>query len=372
MMTQTIAILHDAYRELNAKKLFWIVLALSGVVVLAFAALGINAEGLQILWWTIEVPMFTTQTMTEETFYKLTFHNLGIGLWLTWIATVLALVSTASMIPDFISSGSIDLMLSKPIGRLRLFLTKYVAGLLFVTLQVTVFTVCSFFVIGVRGGAWELSLFWAIPIVVLFFSYLFSICVLLGLLTRSTIASLLLTILFWFLIFAVGATETIFLQLRVERELRASNGQSQVETLEARVDEAREEGDEERLNRMQNLLDRKQEQVEEARESQETWERVHWYSFLGKTILPKTSETVELLDRVLVTTEEMEQFVDSQREDPPPMTGDSPIYVDPADLNLELEKRLRARSVWWVVGTSLGFEALMLALGGWIFSRRDF
>ena len=40
MLTQTLALLLDAYRELNAKKLFWITMILSGVIVLAFAAVG--------------------------------------------------------------------------------------------------------------------------------------------------------------------------------------------------------------------------------------------------------------------------------------------------------------------------------------------
>src|SRR6185437_5144958 len=96
-----------------------------------------------------------------------------------------------------IGGGSIDLYLAKPIGRARLFLTKYLAGLLFVTLQVVVISVGSFFVLGLRGHDWEPGLFWAIPIVVCFFSYLFAVCVLLGVKTRSTIAALLLTILCW-------------------------------------------------------------------------------------------------------------------------------------------------------------------------------
>ncbi len=395
MMTQTLAILHDAYRELNAKKLFWIVLALSGVVVLAFAALGIDEEGIQIFWWTIPVDFFNTSRMSEETFYKLMFHNLGIGLWLTWIATILALVSTASIIPDFISSGSIDLVLSKPIGRLRLFLTKYIAGLLFVTLQVGVFTLCSFLVIGIRGGAWELSLFLAIPIVVLFFSYLFSVCALLGMISRSTITALLLTILVWFLAFSVGATETIFLQLRVEREMRVASGTKQVEVRRQRLEETQQdlaalheeagatepatEAEEERqeledrLARMREQLDTKEAQLERARKSEQTWSRVHWYSYLGKTLLPKTSETVELLDRVLLTTEDMEGLVDAQRDSAPTFSsGDDEIYVDQIDVSLELQRHLRKRSVTWIIGTSLGFEAVMLALAGWIFCRRDF
>ena len=65
--------------------------------------------------------------------------------------------------------------------------------------------------IGLRGGAWEPGLFLAVPLVVCFFSYLFSVCVFLGVVTRSTLAALLVTLLFWFLVFSVGAAENLLL-----------------------------------------------------------------------------------------------------------------------------------------------------------------
>jgi ABC-type transport system involved in multi-copper enzyme maturation permease subunit len=75
--------------------------------------------------------------------YKWVFSVFVIGIWAKWAALVLALISTASIFPELIASGSIDLYLSKPISRLRLFLTKYVGGLLFVVLQMTIFAVTS-------------------------------------------------------------------------------------------------------------------------------------------------------------------------------------------------------------------------------------
>ncbi len=42
-MIQTLALLNAAYRELNARKLFWVTMGLSLLIVAAFAAVGINA-----------------------------------------------------------------------------------------------------------------------------------------------------------------------------------------------------------------------------------------------------------------------------------------------------------------------------------------
>ena len=42
VLTQTGAIFYDAYRELNARKMFWISLGISLLVVACFALIGIN------------------------------------------------------------------------------------------------------------------------------------------------------------------------------------------------------------------------------------------------------------------------------------------------------------------------------------------
>ena len=129
---------------------------------------------------------------------------------------ILAVISTAAIVPDFVSGGAVELALSKPIGRVRLFLTKYFMGLLFVTLQVGVFSLASFLVIGLRGGAWEPRLFMAIPIVVGVFSFLFCVSALVGLLTRSTIAALLLTLLFWIFLFILNAADSSTLLIKAQ------------------------------------------------------------------------------------------------------------------------------------------------------------
>ena len=61
----------------------------------------------------------------------------------------------------------------------------------------------------------------SIPVVVLIYSYVWSICTLYGILTRSTIASLLLTLLTWFFIFGIYAGETAMLNLSVDSRVTA-------------------------------------------------------------------------------------------------------------------------------------------------------
>ena len=208
-MIQTWALLVDAYRDLNAKRLFWVVLAVSGLVVAAFAALGLDHGSVTLLGWTTPVHSPLLAFITPAVFYKRAFVTFGVDVWLSWLASILALVSTAGIFPDLMAGGSIDLYLSKPIGRVRLFLTKVAGGLLFVTLQVTVFCGCCFVLLRARGGQWEPGVFLAVPLVVLMFSYLFAVCVLLGVVTRSTVAALLLTLVFWAIAWGVQRSDDL-------------------------------------------------------------------------------------------------------------------------------------------------------------------
>jgi ABC-type transport system involved in multi-copper enzyme maturation permease subunit len=356
ILRQTFAIFHDAYRELNHKKLFWIVLAISGLVVAAFGVVGINDKGFSIMWWQIDSSIFNTSLMPRPVFYKTMFASLGVGVWLTWGAAILAIISVSSLIPDFVAGGSIDLVLSRPIGRMRLFLTKYAAGLLFVALQVGLFTTAAFLVIGLRGKAWEPGLFWCVPLVLLFFSYLWAVCALVGLVTRSTIASLLITMLVWLLIFGLHATEGLFQTLRIRDEMR-------LEVLDKDLTRATEHG---------NPTDRIERRIAEITKSSRWVRNTHRAVYGVKTLLPKTKETVALLERVLISQAEIDQLQKDDAQMPPMSFDPDDVRLNPRELQKRIVAEQRSRPLWWVLGTSVGFEAVVLGAACWIFARRDF
>lgn len=358
MMTQTLALLLDAYRELNSKKLFWITLGLSLIVVGGFAAIGLNERGVTILHWTVETPMLNASIIPASTFYMFVFANIGIPVWLTWAASILALISTASIIPDFLAGGSVELTLARPIGRVRLFLTKYFTGLLFVALQVSVFTLACFLVIGIRGSSWEPKLFLAVPIVLVFFSYLFSICALLGLLTRSTIAALLLTLLAWVFLFSVNQTDKLFIMLREQAAAEAQQLTRRVDRLErAPPGEGRAK-----------MLEAARKDLAKAGARAESWGRRSGWVFAARTLLPKTDETIALLGRTLIDQNQAMKIMGRSAS----FESDDDNPLDDRGVALRADKVLRGRSVWWIVGTSLLSEACVLALALWIFARRDF
>jgi ABC-type transport system involved in multi-copper enzyme maturation permease subunit len=377
-MSQTAAIFVDAYRELNAKKLFWISLGLSGLVVLVFLAVGINEHGVSFLWFRVSANP-TTNMLDRATFYKGLFVSLGVGFWLSLIATVLALVSTAGIFPELIAGGSIELYLSKPIGRLRLFLTRYAAALTFVFLQVLIFSAASFLVMGIRGGVWLTGVFLAVPVVLVFYSYLYCVCVLLGLLTRSTIAALLLTILFWFAVFGIHVVEAGSLLNKAQAEVAIERLSKTVAEREAKLKAFDDAGGEAtQINRrapMVDALDKAKRNLDEARANlASNWNTAF---FAIKTALPKTSETIALLERWMKSAADLERFSDNTKvneneEDAPAGTQFNPLGPDQFKAQVRMRREFTSRSVGWVVGTSVAFEAVILALSAWIFCRRDY
>jgi ABC-type transport system involved in multi-copper enzyme maturation permease subunit len=322
---QTWAIFYDAYRDLSARRLFWITMLLSAIAIVAFGMLGVSNGKLNLLTIHLDAGF------DPAGIYLYIFSYVVIGFWLTWIAVALALVSTAGIFPDLLASGTIDLYLARPIGRFRFFITKYVAGLLFVALQVTVFTVGSFIVMGVRGGMWKPSLFLAIPLVVCVFSYLFAVCVLFGVWMRSTIGALLLTLLVWGLCSGVFWADQKLFEASVEMKWMS------------RGDPSSQSGDQ--LRKIDN------------------------YARMILVPLPKIVPTSRLLDRWLLKKSDLMGISNSADESVDEMR----LRMGMSDSELaELHSRETGGDPAYTIGSSLAFEAVCFGLAAWIFCRRDY
>lgn len=389
ILRQTAAIFHDAYRELNAKKLFWITLALSVIVVALFAMFAIDDQGVHFLWMTIPGTADYASNIDPAVFYKYWMYAVGIAMWLTWVATILALVSTAGIFPDLLTSGAIDLNLSKPISRLRLFLTKFATGLLFVAVQVGVFVVGCMLVIGIRAGAWEWSLLLAIPIVLAFFSYLYAICTFFGVVTRSTITSLLLTLLCWFAFFGLNTVDAVLISIRAQAQTQAEYAQVRVDTLQSRIDSLQQRLDRGDANdRTQTTIDNLNSTIQSALAEIDEQKKLvdgiqPWYDrvFLAKTFFPKTGETVALLERYTLNMDEIKALMPPEARPNEELDLEELGYAEegqattaaevmPAAVRTQLV--YRSRSIAWVLGTSFAFTAGVLGLAALIFCRRDF
>jgi hypothetical protein len=127
--------------------------------------------------------------------------KIGLGV----IAVFVAIIITSSLIPDMLQAGSLHLLLSKPISRALLFLSKFFGGSIFILLNITYLLVGLYFIAGWRFGIWNEGLLAIIPVIGFVFIIFFSVSALAGVIWKNAIVSVVLTILFWLCCFIVGA-----------------------------------------------------------------------------------------------------------------------------------------------------------------------
>jgi len=120
------------------------------------------------------------------------------------------------------------------------------------------------------------------------------------------------------------------------------------------------------VNRLQTQLDRDQHQRADTGNSIDL---AHQIFYDVKTLLPKTSETVALLERELVDSARLHRVADARQDN----SQDSQVDFNgnPVDVKA-LQAAIRGRTIGWIVGTSVAFEAVVLALAAWLFCRRDY
>ena len=115
------------------------------------------------------------------------------------VGLLFALIWTAAFLPTFLEPGSVTVLLAKPIPRWSLLAGKYLGVIAFVAFQVGVFVVGTWLALGLKTGIWSPYYLLCIPLVVLHFAIFFSFSVFLAVWTRSTIACVFGSLLFWFL-----------------------------------------------------------------------------------------------------------------------------------------------------------------------------
>jgi hypothetical protein len=110
---------------------------------------------------------------------------------------LLALVWTAGFLPSFLEPSAASVLLAKPVPRWSLLAGKYLGVLIFVGFQALAFVTAVWLALAVRTGVWDGTCFLAVPVLLLHFAVFFSFSVLLAVTTRSTVACVFGSLLFW-------------------------------------------------------------------------------------------------------------------------------------------------------------------------------
>jgi ABC-type transport system involved in multi-copper enzyme maturation permease subunit len=108
----------------------------------------------------------------------------------------LCIAATAFFVPQMIEKGAADTLFSKPVSRLALFLARYLSGILFVGILSSLLVGGTYLTLLLSSGYSDSDFLWVAPALTYKFALVYAVTVLIAIFTRSTVASILLTLIF--------------------------------------------------------------------------------------------------------------------------------------------------------------------------------
>ncbi len=219
------ALIVDSFRESRDRKIFWVMLAISLLVASAMFCVALEPGKINVLFglWEFETDFFSIGGILQADIVSAVLVEGVMDVVLGSLGIVLAIVATAGFIPTFMDRGVISVVLAKPIPRWKLFLGRYLGGMLFIAFHATVFVASTFLVAGLRWKTWLPGYLLAIPLMVLLFSYLYCVSALVGVFFRSTVAAVLLTLAAWLAFTGVQTMDDSFVMFPKWQEYRSAH-----------------------------------------------------------------------------------------------------------------------------------------------------
>jgi ABC-type transport system involved in multi-copper enzyme maturation permease subunit len=370
MMIQIHAILLDSLRLLKSRSLFWLSLSLSVLAaVILFGTYSFNDKGMRILWFsTIENASLAAGTAGSKQFLAYMFNSIYVYFWLSWGAIILAVLSTASILPEFLSSGSIELSLAKPISRLSLLFWRVVGALLFVLLQTTVGVSVAYLLMGLKFGVWIHEALWTIPLITLQFFYLFCISTLLAVLTRSTLVCVIGTGLFWLGLFVIQFSSNKLTEVTAQTGRMMEIQIGRIETIKRRADEEQRPVTDSESKRIDDV----QSQLDEVKIIHNTTERWAARMDFVEIFVPKTGDIQKVITKLAKAPTSNDFFSLLTRGARPPGGMDDEQFADAMDSGGAGQRAARQVETAKSIGSSLAFCSVCLLIAAIRFRRRDF
>jgi len=326
---QVWAIIIDSFRESRDKKLFWVLLALSTIIAAALACVGFDENGWSFFFGLLKLenPDVRAGSPLAARLMASMVADFLVGLYIGWIGVILCLLGTVGMFPTMMEPGAIEVILGKPISRLKLFAAKYAGSLLFVLVQAVYFVLLTLLVIRLKLGAWLWAYLWAIPLLVLLFSYIYCVCVLAAVWSRNALTSLIVGMVFWIIVSSAGSVEGVYALMAYTQAHREGKAEADL-----------------------------------SWSARSSFGRI---TYVTRLVLPKTDDVPTILRKQMgaaTADEVMSNLMGMASE----MTAEDRYTLE------QEEKRIARLSPLRSIGSSLAFEAVVLIFAWWRFSRKDF
>lgn len=305
------ALIVDTFRESRDRRIFWLMLVMSILTAAVMASVTFEPGVVSILFgtWEVETERFTGPSGLRVDRISIIIVDYIMDLMLGFFGVMLAIVASAGFIPSMLERGGIEVVVSKPLPRWQIFLGKYLGTLVFVLFQAAVFIGLTFLVAGLRWHAWLPGYLLCIPLVTVLFSYLYCITALMGLLYRNALIAVLVTVGCWVAFFGIQRLGDAFNAYPEWKENRA----------------------------------------------------LYYTVNTARWIVPKTTDFTYIARRWAGAADPTEIM-------PVPPGPDEEEMIERAR---QAEGERMRLSAWAVIGSSLAFEAVIVALAMAYFCRRD-
>ncbi len=194
-----LTIILNTFREAIAKKIFvgyYIIYTI--IIIVILLAVNLDAvEGVMSIT-DVQQSVLSLQAIMTSVSYLLVL--------------IFCIISSASFIPSMTDKGTIDLLLSKPLSRTTIILSKYLGAVVFVGISLIYFIGAIWLILSLKSGYWNFSFLFTILSLTFSFAVMYSIVLLIGLTTQSSIIAILVNLFLLFVLLPVlaGRENVIF------------------------------------------------------------------------------------------------------------------------------------------------------------------
>ena len=203
-----IPIILNTFREAIAKKIFIGYYIIYTIIILVFL-FAVNLE-------TVEGVISLTDVQQSVISLEAIMTSVSYLLVL-----IFCIISSASFIPSMVDKGTIDLLISKPLSRFKILMSKYLGAVIFVCVSLVYFIGAIWMILSLKSGFWNFSFLFTILSLTFAFAVMYSIVVFIGLTTQSSVIAILVNLFLLFVICPIlGSRETIIFSFVTNEAVR--------------------------------------------------------------------------------------------------------------------------------------------------------
>lgn len=201
------ALFEDAFRQVLDDKVFRLLVILALVMIVPTFLVGFRPEGVSLLWgvktWTYEELLRSFggggARVGDDTSIRVIgeIQRVIVQGLVGSVGLLFCIAATAFFVPRMLEKGAADTLFSKPVGRFALLIARYVAGVLFVACLSFVLVPGMHLGFLVTSGYSDPAFLWSALTLTYVFALVHSVSVAVAVFTRSSIAAILTTLIFF-------------------------------------------------------------------------------------------------------------------------------------------------------------------------------